>query len=74
MPKKPGDLSHLGRTDPVRRDASHFGVNSGTSKTPSEVRNDHSESVRREHRQREDYDSGAYLRGAKHSYNGKEAK
>ena len=54
---KPGDISHLGRIDPVERDASWLSPNSSWSRTPSEVKDinkNYSESVRREFRQSED--------------------
>jgi len=72
--KKPGDLSHLGRTDPVERDASWFPTSGYRgSRTPSEaesIRKNYSESVRREFRQSED----AGYPKAIHNVNGKQQK
>jgi hypothetical protein len=69
--KKPGDLTHLGRTDPVVRDTSQIRYlserpmwRSGPDKAMDAARKSHSESVRREHRQQED--STAYMKNAKH--------
>jgi hypothetical protein len=71
--KKPGDLSHLGRTDPVERDASWFPTSGYRgSRTPSEakeIRQNYNESVRREFRQSED--AGMNIR---HNVNGKQQK
>jgi len=70
--KKPGDLSHLGRHDPVAREASAFPYlrQAYGKRTESEVKGaekGYSEAVRREYRQSED--EGAYLKRVKHHKN-----
>ena len=59
--KKPGDLSHLGRTDPVKRDASWFPYRLNETRTPEyskKLEKNYGESVRREFRQSEDAGEG----------------
>ena len=70
--KKPGDLSHLGRSDPVEREASAFPYlrQAYGQRTKAEVegaKKGYSEAVRREFRQSED--AGAYLKNVKEHKN-----
>lgn len=64
--KLPGDLSFLGRTDPVARDASMFPYlrltrGTVTNQERADALRNYNESLRRQFRQSEDADSGGYM-------------